>query len=297
MRLALLLSALLSVPVLAQPALQARIAHIAADARGQVAVACSLRRSALDCDLRPQARPPMLSVFKLPLAMLAMHQAEQRGYSLDRPVRFLPQDRILPHVYSPLQQQYPDAGVDIPEHELLRLAVSLSDNVAADILLRLVGGPQAVDAYVASLGVKGFHLQDNEAVLHRDRSAVYRNWFQPRAAVRLLRRLSDHSPLNPADTTLLLGWMRASWQASRIAGKLPQDTQVFHKSGTSDVINGLAYATNDIGLVTLPDGRRLAIAVFVTNSTADEKTREEVIARISRAAYDAALRSGYDGRH
>jgi beta-lactamase class A len=57
------------------------------------------------------------------------------------------------------------------------------------------------------------------------------------------------------------------------------------------VDNGVAHATNDIGLITLPDGRRLAIAVFVTDSTADEATREKVIARIARAAYDAAIQA------
>jgi beta-lactamase class A len=62
-------------------------------------------------------------------------------------------------------------------------------------------------------------------------------------------------------------------------------------SGTSDVDNGVAHATNDIGLIPLPGGRRIAIAVFVTDSTADQATREKVIARIAKAAYDAALQS------
>jgi beta-lactamase class A len=61
--------------------------------------------------------------------------------------------------------------------------------------------------------------------------------------------------------------------------------------GTSDVDKGIAHATNDIGLITLPDGRRLAIAVFITDSKADENTREKVIARIARAAYEASLQS------
>ncbi len=55
--------------------------------------------------------------------------------------------------------------------------------------------------------------------------------------------------------------------------------------------NGVAHATNDIGLIALPDGRQLAIAVFVTDATADQSTREKVIAQIARAAYDAALRT------
>lgn len=58
--------------------------------------------------------------------------------------------------------------------------------------------------------------------------------------------------------------------------------------GTSDVDHGVAAATNDIGLITLPDGRQLAIGVFVTDSTADADTPNEVITRISRAVYDFA---------
>jgi beta-lactamase class A len=288
MRLALLF--ILSVSAIAQAPLQQQIFAIARDARGKVSVACSLPGSALNCDLNPNAHPPMQSVFKLPLALAVLHQVEQRTLSLDQPVRFLPQDRI-PHAYSPLQDQHPDAGVDVPLRELLRLTVSLSDNVAADILLRLVSGPETVNAYIAALGVSGFHLQDSEAVLHHDVSAQYRNWFEPAGAVQLLRAISDNSPLTRDHTDMLLGWMTPDVPTKRLDGDLPAGTRVAHKSGTSGVDNGVAHATNDIGLIPMPDGRRIAIAVFVTDSTADGTTRERVIARIARAAYDASLQS------
>lgn len=233
----------------------------------------------------------MQSVFKLPLAVTVLHQIEQGSLSLDQAVPFRPDDRILPHVYSPLQNKYPEASVDVPILELLRLTVSLSDNVAADILLRSVGGPKAVTDYIASLGVVGFHLEDGEDVLHRDVTAQYRNWFEPTGAVQLLRRISDSSSLSSTHTALLLGWMETSVKSARLKGDLPAGTAVAHKAGTSDVDEGIAHATNDIGLITLPDGRRLAIAVFITDSKADEVTREKVIARIARAAYEASLQS------
>lgn len=69
-------------------------------------------------------------------------------------------------------------------------------------------------------------------------------------------------------------------------GLLPKDATVAHKTGTSGTRDGLTAATNDIGIVTLPDGRHLAIAVFVSDSTADETTREETIAKIARAVWD-----------
>jgi beta-lactamase class A len=270
--------------------LRKQIREIAKDARGKVSVACSLPKSSLNCDLSRHAHPPMQSVFKLPLAIAVLHQVEAGKLYLDQPVRFLPEDRI-PHAYSPLQDKYPEAGVDVPLRELLRLTVSLSDNVAADILLRLMNGPDNVQRYIDSLGIKGFHLKDGERALHQDVTAQYRNWFEPAGAVQLLRRIADRSPLTTIHTELLLSWMEGSMRDDRLKGDLPEGTRVAHKSGSSDVDHGVAHATNDIGLITLPDGRRLAIAVFVTDSTADDATRNKVIARIAKAAYDASLQT------
>ncbi len=228
----------------------------------------------------------MQSVFKLPLALTILHQVEQGKFSLDQPIPFQKSDLILPRPYSPLQSKYPQAGVDVPLRELLQMTVSRSDNTAADILLRLAGGPKIVGDYVASLGVTGFQLRDDERALHRDHSLQYRNWFEPRGAVQLLRIIADHSPLTVEHTVLLLQWMSAS--SGQLGADLPDGTGVAHKTGHSDVDRGVAAATNDIGLITLPDGRQLAIAVFVTDSTADETTRFKVIAQITRAVYDYA---------
>ncbi|MGA8406254.1 MAG: class A beta-lactamase [Candidatus Acidiferrales bacterium] len=283
---------LLAGPAFAQAALQRQIQDIAADAHGKVAVACSLPGTTLNCDLNAHAHPPMQSVFKLPVALTALHFVEEGKFSLDQPIRFLPSDRIVPHTHSPLQDKYPEANVDVPLRELLGSGVSLSDNVAADIVLRIVGGPAVVDSYIKSIGVTGFHLEDGEDGLARDITAQYRNWFEPAGAVQLLRRISDDSPLTPEHTRLLLQWMAdAGTGVQRIKGHLPAGTMVMHKTGSSGTRNGVAFATNDIGLITLPDGRRLAIAIFVTDSKADEATRDAVIARIAKAAYDQAIQA------
>ena len=234
----------------------------------------------------------MQSVFKVPLALTVLHLVEGGRFSLNQPVRFLPSDRILPQVYGPLQDRYPEANVDIPLRELLHLAVTQSDNVATDILLRTVGGSMAVNGYIESLGVKGFHLVDSEQELHADDRAQYRNWFEPAGAVALLRRLSERSPLTAEHTRMLLGWMEATPHgAHQIKGQLPAGTIVMHKTGSSGTREGMTAATNDIGLITLPSGRRLAIAIFVSDSTADTATREAVIARIAKAAYDESIQS------
>jgi len=281
---------LISASALKQTALQKQVRAIAADAHGKVAVSCSLPESTLNCDLDPHAHPPMQSVFKLPLVITAFYLIEKGKLSLDQPVRFLPTDRILPHTHSPLQDKYPEANVDIPLRELLHLAISESDNVAADMILRVVGGPPVVNSYMSSIGVSGFHMEDGEDVLARDLTAQYRNWFEPAGAVQLLSRIRGNSPLTGGHTELLLQWMKDSSSGpARIKGNLPSGTIVMHKTGSSGTHNGLTAATNDIGLIAVPDGRRLAIAIFVTDSTADDDTRDSVIARIAKAAYDASL--------
>lgn len=289
---ALLLFAIMSGAAFAQESPRQQIQSIAAEAQGKVSVACSLPGSSLDCDLNPIAQVPMQSVFKLPLAMTILHQVEQKKFSLDQPIHFRRADLFVPHAVSALQDEFPQAGVDVPLQKLLQLSVSLSDNAAADILLRLAGGPGVVQDYMASLGVEGFHLVDGEHALHRDESLQYRNWFEPAGAIQLLRRINDHPPLAPQHTELLLGWMRSSPLTSRLQGELPKGTIVAHKSGSSGMENGLAAATNDIGLIPLPDGRQLAVAVFITDSSADDATRDKVIARIGRVIYDAAVRAG-----
>jgi beta-lactamase class A len=294
MRLALpWIFCLYALPIHAQELLRQQIRAIAVEARGKVSVACSLPGSALNCDLEPNAHPPQEAVFMLPLAIAVLHQVERGTLSLEQPVRILPQDGVL-RPYRRLQSQHPDGEVNVRLQELLRSAVLLSDNVAADILLRLVGGPEAVNTYIAALGVRGFHIEDNEAVLHREVQAQYRNWFEPAGAVQLLRRISDNSPLTREHTGLLLTWMTPSYRTHRLDGDLPIAQPSAQKSGTSDVDDGVAHATNDIGLLPLPDGRRIAIAVFVTDSTADLATREKVIARIAGAVYDASVRNASD---
>jgi beta-lactamase class A len=288
----ILLALVFPAALFGQSALRQQIAAIAGEAHGKVSVACSLPGTALNCDFNPHAHPPMQSVFKVPLALTALHLIERGELSLDDPIRFRGSDRILPHAYSPLQDQYPAAEVDMPLSRLLTLAVSLSDNVAADVVLRIIGGPAVVDRYIRAAGIGGFHIEDNEAALHRDPAAQYRNWFEPAAAVQFLRLLNDHPPITAGHAALLLGWMRDTPRADRrIKGRLPAGTIVMHKPGTSDTGHGLTAATNDIGLIALPDGRRLAIAIFVTDSTANEAARDSVIARIARAAYDAAIDS------
>jgi beta-lactamase class A len=279
----------LAISASAQPPLQQRIAGIALDARGTVSVACSLPGVRLDCGLNEHGHPPMQSVFKFPLALTVLHQIEEGKLRLAQQVRFEKSDRY-PGSYSPLQDQFPDADVDVRLDRLLQLSVGMSDNIATDILLRLIGGPPTVQAYLDSLGFSAIHVRDTERAMHDDHGLQYRNSADPTAMVALLRRFADKSPLNPEHTALLNEWITDTPSTpNRIKGQLPPGTVVAHKGGSSDTENGITAATNDVGLITLPNGKRLALAVFVTDAHADNAARETAIARIARAVYDQAI--------
>ncbi|WP_263358853.1 class A beta-lactamase [Acidicapsa ligni] len=301
MRFFAFLFALLPLSGFAQDSLQSKVAAIAKDAKGTVNVSCMLPGTKLNCDLNPHNHPPMQSMYKLPLALTALHLAEagrllpnQRpgesaDATLDRTVRFLPTD-IIPGSYSPLTDRYPKANVDITLRELLRLAVAQSDNSAEEVLIRLVGGPPVVQSYIHSLGISAFHLVYSERDLDRDENLQYQDWIEPAAAVQLLELLVNNPPISPAANAFLLRTMADTVTGpGRLRAGLPHGTVLAHKTGSSGTHGGITAATNDIGLITLPDGRRLAIAVFVTDSRADEDTRESVIARIAQAAYRKAI--------
>ena len=295
MRLRFVSTALCVISTLSAPcfgqSLQSQLASIANESGGKLQIACAFapgsRHLPIPCDREADAHPPMQSVFKLPLGIYVLHLVEQGKLQLDQPVRFQPSDRFIPKSYSPLQDQHPDANVDVPLRELLRLAVSMSDNAAADIVLRLAGGTEPVRQYITSLGVQGFMLRHNEHELHRDEQLQYQDWFAPHGAVQLLRRIADRSPLNAEHSALLQQWMRTT-RLPRMAVLLPSGTVVAHKTGTSGMEGSLAAATNDIGLVTLPDGDRLAIAIFLTDSKADDAARDQAIARAALVIYQAA---------
>ncbi len=274
---------------LAEAQLADRLRAIAAEAHGKVGVACSLPGTSLDCEVNAAARLPMQSVYKLPIAMAVLSAVEQGRFHLSREIPFRTTDLISPGQHSPLRDQHPNAGVDVPLETLLRLAVSESDGIASDILLRTLGGPSVTDAYIKHLGITGIRIADTEKTLGVHVSAQYRNYAEARSLVALLRRLADHSPLNAEHTRMLLGWMTQTETGQhRIRALLPAGTIVAHKTGTSGTDGGITHATNDIGLITMEDRRTLAVAVLVSDSPEPEQVRESVIARISLEIWKAA---------
>jgi beta-lactamase class A len=266
--------------------LRERIEQIARGAQGRVGAAATLLETGETVALRGGEHFPMQSVYKLPISMAVLNQVDRGALKLEQKVQVRRSDFVTAGQRSPIRDHHP-RGVELSLEELLRFNVSESDGTACDVLLRVVGGPPVVNRYLRSLNVQGIRVATTEKAMGRNQMVQYRNSATPEAAVTLLRALHEGRGLSAASRTRLLQWMTETpTSARRLKGRLPAGAVVAHKTGTSGTLGGLTRATNDVGLITLPDGRHLAIAVFVSDSRADDAVREGVIAAIAHAAWE-----------
>jgi beta-lactamase class A len=263
--------------------LRDRIEQISQAARGRVGVTATVLETGESVTLNGNQQFPMQSVYKFPIAMAVLAQVDRGKLKLDQKIRVeasevLQGSRILDEK---------SQGMEFSLAELLKYMVSESDNTASDLLLKQVGEPRIVTEYLRGLGVNDIVVSNTEKELAQDTAVQYRNYATPDAAVVLLRVFDEGKGLSKSSQALLLQLMTETTTGpKRIKGLLPDGTVVAHKTGTSSTVNGVTAATNDVGLVTLPNGRHMAIAVFVSDSGANNAIREEVIAKVAKAAWD-----------
>lgn len=262
------------------------IERIIRRSKGTIGVAVSGLEDDFSLAFNKNKRFPMQSVFKFPLALAVLDAVDRGKFALDQKIRVTKQD-LRPDTWSPLREDFPEGG-DIALSDLLSYTVSKSDNNGCDILFRLAGGTKAVETYIHGLGVKDIAIVADEAAMARSEDVQYRNWNKPPAMIALLKKFYAGKILSVSSTDFLKKIMvETSTGAKRIKGALPAGTIVAHKTGTSGANDkGIAAATNDVGIVTLPDGRHFAIVVYVSDSADDEKAREAAIADITKIIWD-----------
>lgn len=276
------------------PELEKQFAAIASEIEGEVGAAAIVFETGEAAFLNGDERFPMQSVYKLPIAMAVLEQVNRGRLDLDEKIGVAKDDMVRKGMRSPLRDGNPEGG-EFTIRELIRLSMVESDGTASDVLMRVAGDAGEVQSFLTRSGIFEMKVEDPEKEIGRDWQTQYRNYATPAAAIELLRWLkvsADAEQTNPPNAVespwgLLLQFMADSNPgAARLKGLLPKGTVVAHKTGTSGTQNGITAATNDIGIITLANGNHAAVAVFVSDSTAGEKTREAVIAEIARAAWD-----------
>lgn len=266
--------------------LQTELQHIASPAKGKVGVAAVVLETGETISLNPHEHFPMQSVYKLPIGMAVLNQVDAGKLKLEQKVMVTKSDFVSAGQASPIRDKNP-GGVELSISELLRFAIVESDGTASDVLMRVAGGPGAVQKYLTELKITEWIVLSTEKDFSEDWQAQYRNWASPEGAVALLRAIHERRGMSEASQALVSKLMTESIPgAKRLKALLPAGTIIAHKTGTSGSRNGISAATNDIGIITLPNGRHLAIAVFVSDSPADEATREGVIAKVAKAVWD-----------
>ena len=230
---------------------------------------------------------PMQSVFKFHIALAILHGVDNGKFQLAQKIWVSKKD-LVPDTWSPLRDAHLNGDLYLTLEDILAYTVSQSDNIGCDILLRLIGGPKKVDQYLHQIGIKDVAIKASEAEMHKNWNVQFTNWTTPTAANELLLMFYQRNILSKTMKPFLWKLMTETTTGkNKIKGQLPENTLVAHKTGSSGANkDGLTAASNDIGIVTLPNGKHFAISVFVSNSMEDEDTNAAIIATISKLAWD-----------
>ena len=166
-----------------------------------------------------------------------------------------------------------------PVRTLMNRMLIFSDNHAADILFKDVGGPTAVHHFLSQNGVQGVHVDRTIAQLLSARRDLWdtRDSSTPKGMIELLKGIYKAKIISPDSRDYLLGVMaKCQTGRNRMKSMLPAGTPVEHKTGT---LNGLA---DDVGFISMPDGHRIAVAIFTRGGS----DRPRTIAAAARTIYD-----------
>ncbi|MEO6587918.1 MAG: class A beta-lactamase, subclass A2, partial [Pyrinomonadaceae bacterium] len=232
---------------------------------------------------------PLQSVFKFHIAAAVLSEVDKGKFSLNQKIKIEQKD-LLPDLYSPIREKYP-TGATLKLSEILEYTISQSDNVGCDILLRLIGGPQAVEGYFTKNNFKDVSIKINEETQQANWDLQFQNWTTPKAANEVLSAFYDNRKKLLSKKSYKFIWKAmkdTTTGQNRLKGQLPKGTVVAHKTGTSGTnkTTGITSAVNDVGIVFLPDGRHFFISVFVTNSKENAETNEKIVADVAKAAWD-----------
>lgn len=247
---------------------------------------------------------PMMSVVKLPLAVVVMQGVADGRWRLDQ--RFALDARDLKeNTWSPLREAFPQGG-EFTLCVLLDYMVAQSDNNVCDYLFELVGGPPVVEAEMRRwLDGEVMQIRYDEEEL-RDVEKLSGNRASPLALCRLLQALHDAAAcascevepgvsgksrhiLPPALAEVLLEVMAGTRTgASCLAAGVPEGCRLEHKTGSGPMLpSGRISARNDVGIIRLPGGGYACVAVFVANAAADAGAMDAVMSRVAAAVVQA----------
>jgi beta-lactamase class A len=240
---------------------------------GRLGVAALDLRDGRFIGQRENERFALASTFKLPLVMAILSRADHGLERLDRAIRYGAAD-VLP--YSPVVAAHVRER-SLTVAQLCAAAIEHSDNAAANLLMRTLGGPAGVTSYLRMTGDPVTRLDRTEPALNTAAPNDPRDTTTPRAMANLLARLVREPVLSAPSKARLFAWMRAAETGlARIRAGVPRSWPAGDKTGTTQT------AANDVAIVWPPHSAPIVLAVYFANVTAPDAERDAAIASVAR---------------
>ena len=253
---------------------QAQIAAIERETGGHIGAFALDTHTGAQLSHRADQRFAMCSTFKLPLAAAVFAQVDRGELSLDQSIAFSGRD-LVP--YAPVVEKHLAAG-HISLGECCDAMVLLSDNVAANLVLPLIGGPAGFTRFMRSLGDELTRLDRNEPELNTNLPGDPRDTTTPRAMAHSLAALLTGRHLSELSRERLIDLMRrSSTGVQRIRAGLPADWNAGDKTGT-----GQRGAVNDIAAAWPPGRGPLVFSIYFSGSALPVSTLNESHSKIAR---------------
>lgn len=224
--------------------------------------------------LASDERFAMCSTFKLPLAAAILAEVEAGRLALEQPVEFGPSDLLD---YAPVVRRNLERG-RLPLGQLCAAIVEVSDNSAANLLLRLIGGPDGLTAFIRRCGDGVTRLDRYEEALNTNLPDDPRDTTTPAAMLALMRTLLAGDVLALESRRRLTGWLESSSTGrDRLRAGLPPDWRAGDKTGT-----GANGAHNDIAIAFPPGRPPVFFASYMSGGGAPQAVRNRVHAEAAR---------------
>ncbi len=269
--------------------LRQNIAALLQDKKATVGIAFKNLKTGDTFSYNGDAHFPLMSVAKFPESLMLLSQVDRGERSLNGPVSYAGDDLKI-FTKSSFRKDHPGERVSIPLLESIRYAMGQSDNISANKMFGLLGGPKRVEDYLHRMGIADMGLSTDYA--HMKPDSPLQNWGTPRALVELLQKFEQGKILSDSNTAVLYKLMVESISgADRLKAGLPAGTVIAHKTGTSGRnAVGITAAFNDVGIVELPDGNRYAIAVFIGDSGESDSVNAGMVRDVSRMVWERQVK-------
>lgn len=273
----------------ASSVLQTTVDSIAKSVKAKIAVASINLETGDTFYYNATDHVPTQSTIKFPLAIMIMKQVDSGKISLDEKF-ILTKDELKIRGGQTLLEAL-KGGNSMKVHSLLEYMTHVSDNISFCGFTRYVGGGKKIEEYIKSTGLQGIGVKQRKGEPYVDFENPYDTWCTPQDMAKLMVKFYKVELLSKTSTDTLRSIMkRTTGGTKRIKGLLPEGTVVAHKTGSSDTKDGKTIAINDIGIVTLPNGQHVAMAVYLHDIIGDMEYGENVIAVVAKAIFDDAVK-------